>query len=406
MSYPRLKYANLEELEAHARPLLSQGAYDYYQSGSEREQTRADNLAAWSRWKLLPRCLLDVQKVDCSLDLFGTKLGMPVLVAPMAAQRLCHEAGERAMAEGAGLQGSAMIVSTMSTCTLPEVAQAGASLWFQLYVFKDRSLTLEMVKKAENSGYKALVLTVDAPQLGKRDVNERNAFALPPGLSLAAVEQAIAERAGRKSSKMARGVKLVVRGAGAETGRDEPADGAPGSLFGAGFNALIDPSLTWKDLAWLCSRTKLPVVLKGVLAPDDARRAVQSGVAGIIVSNHGGRQLDGAPAAVDVLPHVVAAVREAAPARNVPVLVDGGVRRGSDVVKCLALGARAVLVGRPMLWALAMGGARGVAHALELLRSEIRLDMRLLGAASLADITSDVVMPASGQGLCIPTSRL
>ena len=370
-------YVNLDELEADAKPLLTEDAYGYYSSGADSQWTLSENRAALHRYRLLPRCLVDVSNVDTSCELFGRKLAMPILVAPMAMQRLCDPDGELAMARAATAAGSAMILSTMATASVEEVAATGCSpLWFQIYVLTRRDVTAAMVKEAEALGYEALVVTVDAPRLGKREVDERRKFTLPPGLALKNLEKITAAAA-------------------------QPEDGAEvdGSKFGRHFSKLIDDSLTWEFVRWLKGETKLPVLVKGILAPDDARKAVQHGVDGIIVSNHGGRQLDFAPSAVDMLPHVLAAVGGA-----VPVLVDGGLRRGTDVVKCLALGATAVLVGRPMLWALTLGGQDGVEQALGVLQDEVELCMALLGCRTVAEVTADFLIPPD-QALRLPASR-
>ena len=299
----------------------------------------------------------------------------------MAMQRLCHPEGELAMSRAAAAAGASMVVSTMATCSVEEVAAAAgaAHLWFQVYVLTRRDVTAAMIRAAEAAGYRAIVVTVDAPRLGKRERDERNAFALPPGLSLRTLERGTAAAA------------AVAGRAGAE------GDGN----FGRHFGSLVDASLAWDVIPWVKSITSLPVVLKGVLAPDDARRAVEAGAAGIILSNHGGRQLDSTPSALDMLPPVAAAVR-----RRVPVLVDGGVRRGTDVVKCLALGASAVLVGRPMLWALALEGQAGVEAALGALRAEVELGMALLGCARVSDLSPDFVLPPTTPPFRIPASRL
>lgn len=357
------KYSNLEELEADARPLLTKSAYGYYVGGSESETTFRDNREAFSRYRLLPRCLIDVRNVSTATEILGTKLSMPIIVAPMAMQRLCHPDGELAMAAGATATKTAMALSTMATSSLEEVAATGSNpLWFQLYVLTRRDVTAALVKDAEAAGYKALIITVDAPRLGKREEDDRNKFSLPSHLSLKMLER-------------------ITHAAG----HTEQETSTSGSKFGRHFTSLIDNSLTWDFIPWIKTITKLPVLVKGILAPDDARKAVSLGADGIIVSNHGGRQLDYTPSAIDVLPMVVSAVQG-----RVPVLVDRGVRRGTDVIKCLALGAQGVLVGRPMLWALTLGGKQGVEAALTMLRGELELAMALLGCTRVSDRKSVV----------------
>jgi (S)-2-hydroxy-acid oxidase len=376
------KYSNLEELEADARPLLSQSAYGYYAGGSESETTFRDNREAFSRYRLLPRCLVDVRNVSTATEILGIKIFMPAIVAPMAMQRLCHpDGGEVAMAAGATAAGTAMTLSTMATSSLEEVAAGTGSkpLWFQLYVLTRRDVTASIVKDAEKAGYKALVITIDAPRLGNREADDRNKFSLPDHLSLKIMER-ITETAGK--------------------GTDGQESQVGGSIFGQHFTSLIDDSLTWEFIPWIKTITTLPILVKGILAPDDARKAVSLGVDGIIVSNHGGRQLDHAPSAVDMLPFIIAAVQG-----RVPVLVDGGVRRGTDVIKCLAMGAVGVLIGRPMLWALTLGGEQGVEAALRMLQSEVELGMALLGCRSVAEVTQEYLIPLC-EPLRIHPSRL
>jgi 4-hydroxymandelate oxidase len=253
-----------------------------------------------------------------------------------------------------------MVVSTMASSSLEEVAQAATGpLWFQLYVYKEREVTREFVQRAEASGYQALVLTVDTPRLGRRERDARNRFTLPPGITVRNLEVA---------------------------GRREAARWSDSSSFFEYAHDLLDPSVTWEALDWLRSTTTLPIVLKGVLTADDAERAVETGMAGVIVSNHGGRQLDGAIATIDALPEIADRV-----AGRIPLLLDGGVRRGTDVLKALALGARAVLIGRPYLWGLAAGGESGVVRVLEILRGELELAMALAGCPTLEDATRSLV---------------
>jgi len=345
---------------------LSRMAYDYYASGSEGETTLAGNEAAWARVRLRPRCLVDVSARDLSTTVLGRRVAMPVLIAPTAFQRMAHPDGELATARAASALGTIMALSTLATSTLEDVAAAydaerGAlgGRWFQLYVFRDRGITRELVERAEAAGYDALALTVDAPFLGRRLRDVRNGFALPPGLSVA---------------------NLVRHGKGALS------EALGDSGLAAYVAAMLDPSLTWRDLAWLRSITRLPVVVKGVVRADDARLAAAHGAAAVVVSNHGGRQLDGAIATADALPEVVDAGHD-----TLEVYVDGGLRRGTEVLKALALGARAVLVGRPVLWGLACDGAAGVASALGMLRAELDAAMALAGCASASGVTPDLV---------------
>jgi isopentenyl diphosphate isomerase/L-lactate dehydrogenase-like FMN-dependent dehydrogenase len=351
----------LHRYEEEAAKLLPRPVYDYYAGGADDETTLAANRAAFAQYALRPRVLVDVSDVDCRLNLFGDDIAYPVLLAPTAFQRLAHRDGELATARAAAALHSLMIASTLSTSSVEEIAAAGARLWFQLYVFRDRSITEELVRRAEAAGCRALVLTTSVPVQGNRERDARNRFRLPSGTEMANF----------------RGMRQATF--------PKAADGGSGLM--AFINAEFDPTLTWEALAWLRSITSLPVLLKGIMHPADARLAVEHGVDGIIVSNHGGRQLDAADATLNVLPDVAGAV-----AGRVPVLMDGGVRRGTDVVKALLLGARAVLIGRPYLWALAVEGQAGVEQVLKGLRDETRRTLALMGARSLAALEPDQIV--------------
>jgi 4-hydroxymandelate oxidase len=348
----------VEDLEAAARERLPAMVFDYYAGGSGEEWTLRENRRAYERWVIRPRVLVDVSNVDLRATVLGEELPFPILLAPTAFQRMAHRYGEVATAGGAAALDAVMVVSTIATATLEEIAATGVRRWFQLYVLKDRDLTATLVKRAHAAGYGAVVLTVDTPLLGRRLRDERNKFSLPPGIGLANLEG---------------------------SGLPE----SEGSGLSSFFQDRHDASLTWDDVSWLRSLSPLPLVLKGILTAEDARLAVDIGAGAIVVSNHGGRQLDGAPATLDVLPEIV----EAAGGRT-EVLVDGGIRRGSDVFKALALGARAVLVGRPYLWGLAVNGAEGVQQVLEILRDDLIHTMALAGRARVADIDRSAVAAA------------
>ncbi|AFY79026.1 alpha-hydroxyacid dehydrogenase, FMN-dependent L-lactate dehydrogenase [Pleurocapsa sp. PCC 7327] len=357
-----LRPINLFEYESLAKQNLSRMALDYYSSGAGDELTLRYNRAAFDRYQFRPRMLVDVSQRDLSASIVGQSLPMPILIAPMAFQCLAHPEGELATARAAQKLGAVMVLSTLSTKSLAAVASERKNIfqWFQLYVHKDRSLTRTLVEMAQAAGFSALCLTVDAPFLGKRERDCRNQFALPPGMELANL------------TCMA---DLTIAKTAGESG-----------LF-AYFTQQIDPSVTWKDLEWLQSITRLPVIVKGILRGDDAKTAVEYGARGIIVSNHGGRQLDGAIASLDALPEIVEAVGGKA-----DILLDGGIRRGTDILKALALGAKAVLVGRPILWGLAVGGETGVCHVLELLRDELDLAMALSGCPTIQAIDPSIVI--------------
>jgi 4-hydroxymandelate oxidase len=353
---------NLHEYEAAAREVLSPMAWDYVAGGSGDEVTLRGNRAAFDRWRLVPRVLRGLHEVSTATTVLGQDISLPVLIAPSGRHRLCHDEGERATARAARAAGTIYTMSTAATIAIEEVAAQAGPWWFQLYVYRDRGLTRELVTRAAAAGASALVVTLDVPMRGRREAEERSRFAMPPGVATAHL--------------MAPEGTLV------------PA-GTKSTAVAAEVNAVFDPTLNWDDLEWLASLSPLPVLLKGILHPDDAVHAVESGTRAILVSNHGGRQLDSAIASLDALPAVVEAV-----AGRVEVLVDGGVRRGTDVLKALALGARAVLIGRPIHWGLAVDGEAGVRQVLELLRAELALDLMLCGLASPAEVDRALIIPA------------
>jgi 4-hydroxymandelate oxidase len=353
---------NVADFEAAARELLPPMVFEYYVGGSYDERTLRDNREAWSRLRLVYRVLRDVTSRTLATTVLGQPVSMPILVAPTAFHGMAHAEGEVATARGAAAAGTIMMLSTLSNQPIEAVCATGATVWFQLYVYRDRKATEGVVRRAEAAGCRALVLTVDAPVLGRRERDIRNRFRLPPGLAVA---------------------NMLPEGYG-----DLPPAAADSGLA-AYFATLLDPALTWRDVAWLRSITHLPVLVKGVVRPDDALRAAEAGAAGIVVSNHGGRQLDTSPATIDVLPEIADAL--SAHGHRIELLMDGGVRRGTDVLKALALGARAVLVGRPILWGLGANGEAGAALALRMLRDELDLAMALAGAPTVADITRDLV---------------
>ncbi|XP_026181807.1 2-Hydroxyacid oxidase 1 [Mastacembelus armatus] len=357
----------LSDFEEEARKVLPKAVYDYYRSGAEEQNTLADNIAAFNRWYLVPRVLRDVSTVDLSVSVLGQQLSMPICVAATAMQRMAHPEGETATAKACGTVGTGMMLSSWATSTIEEVKSAmtgssggGGVLWLQLYIYKDRELTLSLVRRAEEVGYKAIFVTVDTPYLGRRWDDMRNRFKLPQHLSMSNFSTAsLAFSEGNYGNDS--GLAVYVAKA-------------------------IDPTLCWDDIIWLKENTHLPVVVKGILNGEDAVQAVNYGVDGILVSNHGARQLDGVPATLDVLEEVVRAVQG-----RCDVYMDGGVRRGTDVLKALALGAKAVFIGRPVLWGLACQGEQGVTELLELLKEELRLAMALSGCRSVSEIRRSMV---------------
>jgi isopentenyl diphosphate isomerase/L-lactate dehydrogenase-like FMN-dependent dehydrogenase len=347
---------NVAEYEAIAREKLDAGAYGYFAGGAGDEWTLAENVRAFNRWILRPRMLVDVGSVSTATTVLGADLSMPVLVAPTAFQRLAWPEGETATARAAAAAGTVFCLSTLGSYTPGEIVAAapGGQHWLQLYWSPDRGFTKALVESAAEAGFAAIALTVDLPLAGRRERDLRAAFELPPEL---------------------------------------PLPNLPEHLGGGNFHAtlaeVVDRTITWRDLEWLAGVTDLPIAVKGVLTAEDARLACEHGVAGVIVSNHGGRQLDGVAATIDALPEVVEAC-----AGKVTVLLDGGVRRGTDVVRALALGARAVLVGRAAVWGLAVDGEDGVRRVLELLREEVALALALLGCPTPEAVTSAHVRQA------------
>jgi 4-hydroxymandelate oxidase len=308
---------------------------------------------------LLPQILADVSHVDTSVELFGQKLSFPILLAPAAYHRLLHPQGELATARGASRAGAVLVVSSFATTSIEEIARVATQpLWFQLYVQRDRGFTRALVERAVAAGCRAVCVTVDTPVIGMRHREKRSSFRLPASLDCP-----------------------MLKGFGDKNLRTMHRPDA-----GAVYSPVFDPAFSWKDLEQLCSVCSVPVLLKGVLNPADADRAAKSGAAGIIVSNHGGRNLDTVPATIQVLPAIADKVNG-----RIPLLLDGGVRRGTDVVKALALGARAVLIGRPYLYALALAGAEGVSTAVSMLLAELKMTMALLGRRTLAQINRSIL---------------
>ena len=353
--------STLYDYATSAPQYLSEMAYQYYVGGARDEITLKANRDAWDQLWLHYRVLVDVQHRTAETTLFGQSVAAPILIAPTAFHGLAHPMGERATAEGARRAQSIYVVSTLSNRSIEEIASSGAPLWFQLYVYRDRDLTLELIHRAEAAGCQALVITVDAAMIGTRERDRAHQFHLPDGLTLGNF---------RGSSR----ARLD------HTGGD--------SALTQYVRDQLDPSLTWRDLEWLIQRTHLPVLVKGIVRADDALRALNAGARGVVISNHGGRQLDTAPPTALVLPQIAKALNGQG-----LVLVDGGIRRGSDVLKALALGARGVLVGRPILWGVAMRGAEGVDHVLNILRDELLEAMALCGCPDLASITEDLITP-------------
>ncbi len=355
-----------EDYQEYARSALSPDVWDYVDGGSGAEVTLAANREAFAAVRLRPRVLVDVSSCPTSIELLGASLRTPVAIAPLAYHGQIHPDGEVATARGAGEAGALFVVSIFASRSLEDIAAAATGpLWLQLYWLRRREVLEDLAARAVAAGYQALVLTVDTPRLGRRIRDLRNGFAVAPEFGAANVDPDVMASASEHQ---------------------------PGvSAIAAHADATFDTRITWSDLAWLRGLTNLPLLLKGIVTAEDARLAVEHGVDGIIVSNHGGRQLDGAVGALDALPEVVDAV-----AGHCPVLVDGGVRHGRDVFAALALGASAVLIGRPALWGLAVDGAAGVTNVVRLLTDELAHTMALTGRPSLAGLDRSAVVYRSG----------
>jgi 4-hydroxymandelate oxidase len=350
---------NVSDYERAAVRVLEKPVLDYFEGGALDEITLRENTAGWERLKLYYRVLAGVRERELGTTVLGQPISMPICVAPTAFHRLACEEGEIATARAAKKAGTLFILSSLSNTAMEKVfAEAGSPRWFQLYIYKDREITGELVKRAEAAGAEAIVLTVDAPGLGTRERDSRNNFRLPEGLAV------------ENLAPLGKGAMPIVEGSG----------------LAAYVRENFKSDLGFADLDWLCGVTRLPVVVKGVCRGDDAKRAAEHGAKAIVVSNHGGRQLDTAPATCEVLPHVVEAVGDLC-----EVYVDGGIRRGSDVLKAIALGARAVLVGRPILWGLAVNGEQGATNVLEILRRELDEAMLLCGCTRIEDIDGSLL---------------
>ncbi|NXM85204.1 HAOX2 oxidase, partial [Oenanthe oenanthe] len=338
----------LSDFEAYAKKYLPKIVWDYFAAGADDCTTRDENILAYKRIRFRPRMLRDVSVMDIRTKILGSEISFPVGIAPTGFHQLAWPDGEKSTARAARAMGTCYIASTYSTCTLEEIAAAapGSLRWFQLYIHRNRAASQQLVQRAEAMGFQGLVLTADLPYTGKRRDDVRNGFRLPPHMKVKNLERAF------EVCKM----------------------------------SLLDPSVTWNDIYWLQSLTRLPIIIKGILTREDAELAVRHGVQGIIVSNHGGRQLDEGPATIDALAEVVEAVRG-----RVEVYVDGGIRKGSDVLKALALGAKCVFIGRPALWGLAYKGEEGLQDVLRILQDEFRLSMALAGCARVSEIGQHLI---------------
>jgi L-lactate dehydrogenase (cytochrome) len=372
---------NVEDVRRRARRKLPRMVFDFLEGGSEDELTVARNRQAFTQVVLQPRSLVDVQNRDLSTTVLGVRMPAPIILAPTGLQRLAHADGELAAARAAGKAGLTYAISTGSGYTIEEIgAAATGPLWFQVYLWKDRDTVAGLVERAKQIGCTALCLTIDVPLVGPRERDLRNGFSFPPRIDVRNV--ANIARKPRWLYGILRGDELTyvnIRGMPGSEGSDLP-------VLQHVNEHLMNPRTTWEDLDWLRESWSGPLIVKGIMTADDARRAVDAGADGVVVSNHGGRQLDGVAASLSRLPGIVSAVGD-----RTEVLMDGGVRRGSDVIKALALGARACLIGRPYWYGLAAAGEAGVTRVLDILQQEMTTTLGLLGRPSIADIDRSVV---------------
>jgi L-lactate dehydrogenase (cytochrome) len=369
-------WLNVADARAAAAKRAHRMVFDYIDGGADDDVTLARNSAAFADYTLHYRTLVGVDAIDTATTVLGTPVDVPFLCAPSAGNRLFHTRGERAVATAAAQAGTIYCLSTLSSVSIEEIgALTPAPKWFQLYVWKDRALVRDMLARARAAGFTALILTVDLPVHGNRERDPRNGFTIPPQLGLKQLWQALQAPAWTWDYLTGEPVRFANL-AGAQ----------PAATLHAFVAAQLHAGFNWDDAAWLLGEWAGPVLIKGVVRPDDARRAATLGFRGIMVSNHGGRQLDGAPAPIDVLDPILQAV-----GGDAEVILDGGVRRGTDVLKALALGAKAVSFARPYLYGLAGGGDAGVERVLTLLSEEVRRGMALLGARTIAEVTRDLV---------------
>ncbi|GMN43228.1 hypothetical protein TIFTF001_012428 [Ficus carica] len=370
-----MEITNVSEYEAIAKQKLPKMVYDYYASGAEDQWTLQENRNAFSRILFRPRILIDVSKIDMTTTVLGFKISMPIMIAPTAMQKMAHPDGEYATARAASAAGTIMTLSSWATSSVEEVASTGPGIrFFQLYVYKDRNVVAQLVRRAERAGFKAIALTVDTPRLGRREADIKNRFTLPPFLTLKNFE-------GLDLGKMDKASSYI-------------------TFLRINKNIICNLTLSWKDVKWLQTITSLPILVKGVITAEDTRLAIQAGAAGIIVSNHGARQLDYVPATIMALEEVVKAAQG-----RVPVFLDGGVRRGTDVFKALALGASGIFIGRPVVFSLAAEGEAGVRKVLQMLREEFELTMALSGCRSLKEITRNHIVTEWDRPRIAPAPR-
>ena len=377
------KVANVDDLRSLAKRRLPAGVFDYIDGGAEDEITLRNNVDAYRNVSFKPRVLRDMTHVDTSTSLFGRRLAFPLVLAPTGFTRIAHSEGELAVVRAATRAGIPFTLSTMATRSIEEcasVAESDTRLWFQIYTWRDRSVVKNLVERAEAAGFEAVCLTVDTAVLGRRERDVRRGFTLPPEVGLGTIIDGLKNPGWTWDFLKADPIRFAnVEGITA-------IDGSTAVDLAEHMKSQFDPGLSWSDVEWLRSIWKGPILIKGIQTVEDALIAGESGVEAIAISNHGGRQLDGAPAPFDLLPEVAEAVQN-----RLEIICDGGVRRGSDVVKAVSLGANAVMTGRPYLYALGACGERGVDHVLDLLQEGIERTMALTGVASVEDLSQDLI---------------
>jgi len=372
---------NIEDFRAIARKRLPRMIFDYLDGGSDDEVTLRANRTGFAKYQLMPRVLRDVENIDLATKVLGQDVDLPLLLSPTGQTRMFHHDGERAVARAAANAGTIYSLSSVSSSSIEETAAASSGpKWFQIYVWRDRGVTKEFIARCRESGYHALCLTVDLSTHGNRERDLRNGLSFPASLNLKTVMDVL-QHPGWLYHYLT-GPEIEIANVVNSPLVRMPDGGNLMNYVASQF----DPTVTWDDAAWMIDQWGGPFLIKGIVSPEDARRAVDIGARGIIISNHGGRQLDFSPSAIEMLPDIIQAV-----AGRAEILIDGGVRRGTDVIKALALGAKAVMIGRPYLYALAAGGEAGVGRMFDLFRAEIARDMALLGCAKISDLTAEYI---------------
>jgi L-lactate dehydrogenase (cytochrome) len=373
----------IDDLRRQSRRKLPRAVFDFIEGGAEDEISLRRNREAFGRLALIPRVLVDVGQVDLTTTLLGQRLSAPLILSPTGLCGMATSRGEIPAAQAAIDAGIPFTASCMSSVTLEEITrEVPGGHWFQLYVWRDRGITQDLVERAQAEGYRTLVVTVDTPVLGQRERDSRNGATIPPRISLRNALDTL-RRPGWLLS-IARAPKVTF----ANVTRADPTAGLRPFALSPFVNSLFDPTVTWADLDWLRGIWTGPIVIKGIMHPDDARLAAEHGAGAVVVSNHGGRQLDTAPASLDVLAEIVDSV-----AGTVDVIHDGGIRRGTDLAKALALGARACMIGRPYLYGLAVDRGQGVARAIQILSTELRRAMALMGCTQVAELGRHCLRP-------------